>query len=257
MPEPEVEFVQEDYEAHTIAELIAAGSDMAEISASISNLTNEIHPFFRDENMCVCKHLDDLHCHAPYFAANPDALADKKKAPVIVSPYAAKSILVREILRLASKFLTHDDTLPFWAGILDCARGPRQHVARFHVHPRKHLSKARKADTLEELSKFADQIRLHFKEFDPEGDYKNTDAYAICWPVDEDEPDYDLATGAFPTCYHRIPECDCYTGPVYAYRHGKPVIEASRFQHIFMNTRFIPGFDQSSDQWRGTTICKA
>jgi hypothetical protein len=134
-----------DYRARPIEELLAAGSDL---SRQVFSLTNDIHPVFQDKHICACEYTDDLYCCAPYFAANPDEVADKEKAPAIASPYATKNVLVRTIMQLATNFLTHDDTLPFWAGIIDCARGPRQEVGRFHVHPKKRLSEDRKADTL-------------------------------------------------------------------------------------------------------------
>ena len=84
--------------------------------------------------------------------------------------------MVRIILQLATKLLTHDDTLPFWAGILDCARGPRQEVARFHVYPRRRLNGARKAETLRQLDRFADEVRIHFRQFEEEDGQGGTSA---------------------------------------------------------------------------------
>jgi len=164
--------------------------------------------------------------------------------------------MVRVILQLATKFLTHEDTLPFWAGILDCARGPRQEVARFHVHPRQRLCEARKTETLEQLKGFADEIRIHFREFGEEDGAEGTsNGFANNMFVSAKDPDFDPATYFDLTCNHlSLSACDCHKGAVYAFRDGKPVVEDSRFQHIFMNTRPIMGFNMRSSQWRGLSI---
>lgn len=73
----------------------------------------------------------------------PNEEAEKLKPTVTASPYPADNVVVRAILQLATRFLTHEDILPFWAGIVDCGRGPSQDVARFRVRPNKRLSKAR------------------------------------------------------------------------------------------------------------------
>lgn len=242
---PEAQPVQQDFRARPIRELLAAGSELA---GQVFSLTNAIHPIFREQNICACKHAEFALCCSPYFAANPDQLAEKEKAPAIASPYPSQNAFVRVILQLATKFLTHDDTLPFWAGILDCARGPRQEVARFHVHPRRRLDAARKADTLEQLNKFADEIRIHFKESGEEDGVVGAAAgFATSIFVEEGDPDFDPAMVACKTCGHLdfpgFSTCDCLKGPVYAFRDGKPVIEDSRFQHIFMDTKNIKGFN--------------
>lgn len=80
----ETQPVEQDFRARPIRELLAAGSDLA---GKIFSLTNEIHPIFQERNIFACKHAELVHCLAPYFANNPDQLADKKKAPAIASPY--------------------------------------------------------------------------------------------------------------------------------------------------------------------------
>lgn len=90
-------------------------------------------------------------------------------------------------------------------------------------------------------------------------DYEGTsDAYATIAMVCDGEPDVDPAKLVDPaaiSCHHTTPqECNCPKGPIYAFLNGKPVIEESNFQHIVLNTSKILGFDQSSDQWRSTTI---
>ena len=253
--------VRDLYLDPTIGEIIAAGSDMAQVMALISDLTNEIHPVFRETNICACKHVEPSHCCSPYFAANPDQLADKEKTPLIASPYPSQNHIVHAIMQLATKFLTHDDTLPFWAGILDCARGPRQQVARFRVHPRKRLSAVRKAEILEELDKFADEIRVHFREFGDEDKAGGVSVDRLS--VKEGEPDFDPATAVHKTCDHvyeggheMFSTCDCPKGPAYAFRDGKPVVEDSRFQHIFMNTKLIKGFNATTHpaEWQDWSI---
>ena len=242
---PEVQPLEQDFRARPIRELLAAGSDLA---GKVFSLTNEIHPIFREKNICACENASISSCCSPYLAANPHKLADEKKAPTIAAPYPSQNPFVRVILQLATRLLTHDDSLPFWAGILDCARGPRQEVARFHVHPRKRLSAARRAETLDQLNKFADEVRIHFREFEKDGVVgEAADGFAMSLFVEEGDLDFDPATVSYKTCDHvsagRFTSCDCPKGPVYAFRDGKPVIEDSRFQHIFMNTTKIKGFN--------------
>jgi len=247
----EIQPQEKDFRDRPIGEHIAAGRDL---SGQVFGLTNKIHPIFRSENICVCKYTEPLHCCAPYFAANPDQLPDKK-APAIASPYPAENPIVRTILQLATKFLPHDDTLPFWAGILDCARGPRQEVARFHV-TRKRLSEARKADTLEQINRFADELRFHFREFGEEdGVDELCNGYACTVVVEEQHPDFDAATNSHSRCDRQgFSTCDCPPGPAYAFRNGKPVVENSRFQHIFINIKSFTAYDVKSARWRDGSI---
>lgn len=107
---PEAQPVEQDFRACPIRELLAAGSDLA---GKVFSLTNETHPFFQEKKICACKHAELTHCLAPYFADNPDKLADKKKTPVITSPHPSQNPIVRVILQLATKLLTHDKKLPF------------------------------------------------------------------------------------------------------------------------------------------------
>ena len=82
-----------------------------------------------------------------------------------------------------------------------------------------------------------------------------SDGFANNIFVTAKDPDFDPATYVALSCNHlSISACDCPKGPVYAFRDGKPVVEDSRFQHIFMNTRSIKGFDMKSSQWRGLSI---
>jgi hypothetical protein len=86
---------------------------------------------------------------------------------------------VRAVLQLATIFLTHEDSLPFWAGIVDCGRRPREGVSRFRVPARKRLSKAREADTLNELIKFADEVHIHFVSLEDDDYQRTSEAYAM------------------------------------------------------------------------------
>lgn len=237
----------------TIGDLIAAGSDSTKILATISSLTNDIHPIFRDENICACEYTDDIYCLAPHYAAHPEALEGVEKAPEIASPFAKDNILVRAILQLATNFITHDDTLPFWAGIVECGLGPPGKTP-FRVHPRKKLSAARKAETLQHLEKFAELVRFHFKVFE-----ECLAGYSSGKRPKEGEPDYDPARDPWaPGGWCKCPVneyCDCRQGAVYAYRDGKPVVlDDVLFQHVFLNAEWIEGFDQSSEEWRDMTI---
>jgi hypothetical protein len=85
---------------------------------------------------------------------------------MIASPYPSDNFIVRVSLRLASRFVTHKTTLPFWAGIIDYARGPQESIPRLHGRPRQQLSQARQAEIPEYLRQFANEICIHFKGFE-------------------------------------------------------------------------------------------
>jgi hypothetical protein len=97
-------------------ESLAAKPTCCKVSWLRPIITNDIHPIFRDDNICVCPY-KDTYCMAPHFADNPEVLAWRAKAPQTNSPYIEgfkENILVRTIFQLATRMILHDDALPFW-----------------------------------------------------------------------------------------------------------------------------------------------
>lgn len=234
-PAPSTDDLSKD--SRPIERLHNDGMYMSEIESWISNLTNQIHPVFRDENICACRYSDLFYCLDPDYANCPDTIDDVAQAPAIASPYAKDNFMVRAAFQLATMFITHDDTLPFWAGIIEAGANRDEATRTFHVHPRRHLDKSRKEMTLEHIRNLAEHIRFHFKIF--EGDVASMGGITY---VDTFEDDQEQRK----TC---------------AYRNGKAVLEDgdTRFVHIQLNVALMKGFDQSEDEWSRMTIndCRA
>jgi hypothetical protein len=219
----------------TMKDLIAAGGDLSTILPSLCQLTNDIHPMFRAENICVCPY-EGKYCMVPHFADYPEELIGKAKAPQTNSPCIkdfTDGVLVRTIFQLATRMLLHDDALPFWAGLMDAfdhdADGP---YISFHVNPRRRLSKEDKERTLEHLEDFAaEHIRLHFQaRQSDDGSMWDCEAETTAEPVLKDDPLY-------PACI------EAREWKFYGWRDGKPIIvdRQQDFAHITINlTRFMP-----------------
>lgn len=226
--------------AITVRELLAAGSDMNDIQRRIINLTNEIHPVFRDENICVCRYDDMIYRLEPEYANYPDVIEGIEESPEMASPYPEDNFMVRAALQLATLFITHDDTLPFWDGLIEAGLRRDEKTESFHVHPRRQLDQSRKEKTLEYLRSLADHIRLHFKVF--------TGKMAS-------------VSGRATVAQLTLPDCDETEANTCAYRDGEAVIESddTRFVHMWLNAGLINGFDQSSDKWLSMSIkeCKS
>lgn len=163
----------------TIQDLLDAGEDVA---SSLCQLTNEIHPIFQAENMCVCQYDDIRCCVQPHFADLASRDPEIEKAHPIASPYPEDNIIVLAAMQLASRILTHVDTLPFWVGILDCIDPDTGKVSSdFKVHPSKHLSPQRNVKVLDHLSRFAERVRFHHKA--------NEVSRTLGFRIDVDDPD--------------------------------------------------------------------
>jgi hypothetical protein len=219
-PKREYYKMPEEPEEQTVGQLIAAGSDLVNIMSSACQLTNPIHPIFECVNLCLCEYEKEIHCVAPRFAANPPAgIAKISPQPL---PLKKDMIILRTILRLASRMITHPQALPFWAGPIDAGipdggDDPRKRAA-FTVHPTRPLDPARTEQTLEALERFKDSIRVHFKVF--VGDEVSTDLYNDLQEVKADDPAYKEGVNQH-----------------YAYRDGKATIEINSrpFLHVFVN----------------------
>jgi hypothetical protein len=215
-PEREYYETPDEPEEQTVGQLIAAGSDLANIMSSTCQLTNPIHPIFESVNLCLCEYQNEIHCVAPRFAANPPAGVVKISPTPL--PNRKNMLILRTILQLASQMITHPQTLPFWAGLIDAVipdGGDKR--AAFTVHPTRRLDPARTEQTLEALEKFKDNIRVHFKAF---GDDDTSDGWIDFLDVKADDPAYKQGMDQ-----------------QYAHRDGKATIDSSPpFVHMFINT---------------------
>jgi hypothetical protein len=229
----------------TIREMLAAGGDLEQITSSFCGLTNAVHPIFAEGNICVCRHENGEYCYRPELIAELDSATNKIEGllePTWNPPL--ENVVLRSALQLATRFITHEDTLPFWAGLLDCARNQATDVPRpFRVRARKHLSTEKANSVLEFLStEVASRIRIHFRSFAliPE-EFSLHDVDGFCTPFEicDEDPNFDPAWSEIFN---------------YAWRDGKPAMEADAFPHIFMNVDEPVGCNTSSDDWLDCTV---
>jgi hypothetical protein len=219
---PEREYYErpEGPEEQTIGELIAAGSDPAHIMSSVCQLTNDIHPVFRDENICACEYAEMYHCAAPQLANSEGFPRTTPSRALLAHP--KNCVVIRTILQLASQMTTHPQALPFWAGLINAiATDDEEDRADFEVHPTRLLDPAHTKSTLLALEKLASNMRVHIKDFGYDG--KVT-------PV---------VGGVAPIMYVRDvdPEYKEWVKQHYAYRDGRATVESSNrpFVHVFIN----------------------
>lgn len=181
-----------------------------------------------------------IYCLGPKYANDPGVIEGIEESPEMASPYPEDNFMVRAALQLATMLITHDDTLPFWAGLIEAGLGRKDGTESFHVHTRRQLEQSRKEKTLEYLRSFADHIRLHFKVFTGE---------------------MASVSGRATVAQLTLPGCDDTEVNTCAYRGGEAVIESedTRFVHMWLNAGLINGFDQSSDKWLSMSIkeCKS
>jgi hypothetical protein len=147
--------------------------------------------------------------------------------------------VLRSALQVATRIITHEDTLPFWAGLIDCARpkvtdGPRP----FRVRARKRLDADKANSVLEYLTGVARNIRFHFKSFESldEDELSSVKCNGFCtlFDVGENDPDFDPS---WTELYN------------YVWRDGKLVVQADVFSQIFLNVDAIDACDMSDDDW--------
>jgi hypothetical protein len=213
----------------TIQDILDAGEDPATV---LCQLTNAIHPIFQAKNRCVCKFQDIRCCVQPHFADLAANNPETPRAPAIASLDPEDNIIVRATLQLASLILVHDDTLPFWAGIVGCLDDDGGIGYQFQAHEREHLPVEQKKWVLEHLEYFANRVRFHYK-----ADEINR---TLGIGIDPSDPDWNRNL----------------VKPYFAYKDGKPTIETGMplFANIVLDTSDIDGYDQRADSWKQFTV---
>lgn len=134
--------------------MIAAGGDLEQIQSSICGLTNDLHPIFDEGNICVCRNVDDEYCYVPEKVAELDSATDKIEGSLEPTwSHPLENLVLRSAMQLATCIITHESTLPFWAGLIDCAVNQATDVPRpFHVRARKRLHADKANSVLEFLA---------------------------------------------------------------------------------------------------------
>jgi hypothetical protein len=273
-----------------VNKLVAAGVDLKEIKASICELTNDLHPLFNENNICACKHEDAEFCTETTYAS---VLELTKGTPGYLELSWApplENLVLRAMMQLATRIITHKDTLPFWTGIIKAAEDSEKH--RYHV-PLRRVDNAETAlsdkKTLDRLVSIAGKVHFHFQAFQdlshriPDHGEKNQSGF--CGPSSPyvEDPEFRLAelealiaaadvkTPSFDMDQleaifepeadkkDKKPKCDCgkrctcvkcFCG----WQDGKPITQDTVFPHIFLNLNHMAGYDMSNDDWQKFTI---
>lgn len=128
-----------------LGELMAAGGTLEEIKSQICGLTNELHPLFDEQNICVCKNADRQYCFLPKKIAELESAAGAIEGALEPHwEHGLGEFMLYSAMQLATRLITHEDTLPFWAGVIDCSRpGEGGERREFNVRARKRLDAAK------------------------------------------------------------------------------------------------------------------
>lgn len=226
------------------------------IGPQICSLTNDILPVFAMENICVCKQPDKQYCYLPAKIAElqaadealervPDweccsALGITNQVPGTIIPtwnHAPGQLMLRSAMQLATRMITHDDALPFWAGLMDCARSSKSDERRpFHARTGEHLDAAKKREVLHYLHQAADNIRVHLKPF-YKGEVETMAGFCCAFPLEQDNSGKPPSQ---PKFYH-------------GWQDGKPALQEDYFVHLYMDIHLLIDFDMWTNCWRRRT----
>jgi hypothetical protein len=279
------------YEMDTpVNKLVAAGVDLEEIKASICELTNDLHPLFNENNICACKHENAKFCQETTYAS---VLELTKGTPGYLELSWApplENLVLRAMMQLSTRILTHKDTLPFWTGIIKAAEESEKH--RYHV-PSRRVDNQKTAlsdkKALDRLVSIAGKVRFHFKAFqdlrhripdhyernqagycgpsspvvkDPEFRLAELEALISAKGMKTPSFDMDQLEAIFEPEADKEPEyCDggeqCTCVQTFCgWQDGKPVTQDTTFAHVNLNLNYLTGYDMSNDDWQKLTVSK-
>lgn len=144
---------------------MAAGGTLEEIKSQICGLTNELHPLFDEQNICVCRNADRRYCYLPEKIAELESATDKIKGALeLHCDHALGNFMLRSAMQLATRLTTHEDTLPFWAGLMEFSLPDKDGKKKdFNFRARKRLDAAKEKQVLKYLNHAANKIRFHLK----------------------------------------------------------------------------------------------
>jgi hypothetical protein len=225
-------------EEPTLGDLKAAGGTLSEIKSQICGLTNDLHPLFDDQNICVCKNIDRRYCYLPEKIAELESATDEIKGAIEPHwDHALGDYVLRSAMQLATRIITHEDTLPFWAGLMDFKPPDGDSEDKgFNVRARKRLNAAKKEEVLEYLNHAASRIRFHLKSFSEAGLREEIAAgYGFEAYFDYWEDPYN--------CDPRQPEA------TYGFTDGKPALHKDCFVHVWLNVDELVSPDMAEDDW--------
>lgn len=235
--------MQIDDDDKPIRDLTEAGHDLDKIKKSMFGLTNDISPIFALDNLCSCKHRDVRYCVRPHMVASLTPETEGSVNPSWKNPH--ENFIIRTILQLASRIMTHPHTTPFWYSLWNPNRAKSNESHVFYVS---HLTRldSDQENTIHSLAiaYIAKHIRFHFKEFTalelPERGHDPTAHGEECMcGVDKGDPD------SIPDCPHPM---------VYAWENGGPTVDRVAFSHVFINTCGMEDFDLEGDGWLDRSI---
>jgi len=222
----------------TLGELMAAGGTLEEIKSQICGLTNDLHPIFDKQNICVCKNADRRFCYLPEKIAELESATDEIEGSLEPHwDHALGDFMLHSAMQLATRLITHEDTLPFWAGLIDCS-GPDKDGKKkdFVVRARKRLSAAKRKEVLEYLNHAAGLIRIHSKSFSEagvQGELAAGYGFVQSFPYWQDPYN----------CDPNQPEA------TYGFKAGKPALHNDYFVHMWLNVDQLVYSELAEDDW--------
>lgn len=178
-----------------------------EIKSQICSLTNDPLPVFEMQNICVCKLPNKQFCYLPAkiaeFQAADAALVrvplwelcsadgttnEVEDAILTYWNHEPGEFMLHSAMQLATRMITHDDALPFWAALMDSKRsgkGDAERSTRSRVRTPGRLDAAKKQEVLDHLRIAAANIRVHLKPFS-KGEVKTRAGFCCAFPLEQD-----------------------------------------------------------------------
>lgn len=251
------------YASGTLGRMLEATAtdDMDEIKPQICSLTNDILPVFELQNICICKQPDKQYCYLPSKIAElqaadealervPDweccsaaGITNEVPGTIIRTwDHEPGNMMLHSAMQLATRMITHDNALPLWAGLMDCARSDKEDAGRsttrFRACAGERVDAAKKREVLDYLHQAADNIRVHLKPF-YEGEVETMAGFCCAFPLEQDDdsgkqPDR-------PEFYH-------------GWQDGKPALKEDYFVHLYMDIHLLIDFDMWTNCWRHRTV---
>lgn len=240
-PKNTIEEVYELFNGNpTIGAMLEVYDDeLDQIAPLICSLTNDVLPLFDEQNVCVCVFPDKQYCYLPENIAEMKAAEEElgnNKVPDwelcsmdgitnrlegSLLPHWDHDIgesMLRSAMQLATRMITHEDALLFWAGLMDCAKsGKDGERTRLTVPAGERLDAAKKQEVLEYLQQATRRIRIHLKSFymGEENVTETCGGFCCAFPLEQDGSD---KSPDQPKTY-------------YGWQNGQPALQEGYFQY--------------------------
>jgi hypothetical protein len=86
----------------------------------------------------VCKHPDEVYCCLRHKVVELEAAVEKPFGYIEPTwSHPLQNPVLRAALQLATRVITHENTLPFWAGLIDLSLAPTEDQPHFRARARR------------------------------------------------------------------------------------------------------------------------